>query len=127
MSDPQLGRLSIDASNKEVQDRYGRLVAQRRPGVPEAFNILRSPAKRLGYDIFQTSLDQQQQTLEELLTSPLSLEQPPPTLPDFAHPDFLVLDITPSTTQFTPQETTFALSIQYEDVGNLLNNIHFDI
>ena len=132
LSDPDLGPLSTEASRKEVDERYG-LLAQTGHlprAALDAWGVLRSAEKRIGWDIFCSSLEREQQALQQLVD-----QQPTFRHNATAHPDlpfdreFLVWGETTSVEEppdFAFREVTLSLSTLYDDLECSLKAVTFD-
>lgn len=128
MSDSELGPLSTDASKKDVEARYARLAPQGDRAVLEAFGILRSPGKRIAWDIFCASLDQEQQALGELVKEQPTFRRRAAVGPDLSFGrEFLVWSEGPSPSDFACREMTLSLSTIYDDLGSRLSEVSFDV
>jgi len=131
LSDPELGPLPIDASRDEVSDRVKKLMKIKPRAAVEARKKLMDPGKRIGWDIFCSPLEQEQQAIQELVEQPPSLSHITPAEPEVAiSPEFLVWDgnsPTGDSNDITCQELSLSLSTQYDAIKNPFREVTFDI
>jgi hypothetical protein len=93
LAHPELGPLSVNATVGEVQQRFLRLGRHRDPAAQQAFHTLRAPGKRLGVDIFCSTLKHEQQSLQALVQQRPAIQRlPPDATVDRLGPELLALE-----------------------------------
>lgn len=129
----QVLSLSTEASRKEVDARYGVLAKQGRP-TPEmsrAWTDLKSSSKRLAWDIFCVSLEQEQQSLQELVNRRPTFPPLPSTgLNPILGREFLVLNEAPPPLPGTDRAMTLILPTLDDPAQTFrswLSRVNFDV
>lgn len=130
LSDPELGPLPTNASRDEVSDRVKKLMKKKGRAAIEARQNLMSPAKRIGWDIFCSPLESEQQTLQELAARRPAFQHQTSHVNISFGPEFLVWDEvapTGNTADIGCREVALKLSNRYDNPKQPFYNVSFDI
>ncbi|MFN8472523.1 MAG: hypothetical protein U0822_10060 [Anaerolineae bacterium] len=130
MALPDLGPLPRTASRKEVEERYIQIARRGKPSPAAlaAWGILRVPAKRAAWDIFASSLQQEQQALDALVKVQPSFRRPTPPVTVEWGRDLVAYDgATTELALAAPRDIRLGLSTVYDDLDTPLQDVTFDI